>query len=332
MTELEYKRYVLSIEKDPLFLLMRASRQGRSKILRRRPWSETRFRFQELAYDPPERSLEKGHSATEVPEQIRRLIQRIGQKDFERYFLYNEDELDKKVIADDLKLSEREVHQVADFLDRFELEEGAGAGALLPSPSSAVETIASLAWESDRRLTIFMSVHYARGRYVIDYDRLEELKRSDPDVAAHWGKFKSLIHRIELVNRKQTALTGAIRFLAEAQAPYFLKEDPSCLKPLLQRDAAAHLKIAPSSVCRVIDGRALRTPWGEEQPLKFFFPSQRQVALFLVRAILREKPALKDKGLWDVLKNKHRMNVSLRSVNMYRHEALKSNKSGDHDS
>jgi hypothetical protein len=317
MPELEYRRWVSSIEADPLFAMLRRPGRGRA-VVRRQPWG--RFRFAELLSDPAD-PRPSGSPAWEAPSpEVQNAIRRAGQDNFERYFLYNPDNVGLPEAAEKSGLTPDEARRIQEFLDRLDLAHGGGP-AETPAPAASASRVASIGLENGEPLVFLLTPHYARGRYVIDYDELKRLKDLGALPLDQWGKVQDMVRRMELANRKQTALAGLLQLITREQKKYFLKGQALWLRALSQREAAQRLQTSPSAVCRALQGRSVRTPWGEEQALKFFFPSQKELALYYVQDILSRHPKLTDRALLQRLKHDRGLSVSVRCVNLYRHVA-----------
>ena len=65
----------------------------------------------------------------------------------------------------------------------------------------------------------------------------------------------------------------------------------------------------------------LDLPWGEEKPLKDFFPNKKKIIKILVKKITNNKKEhYTDEKIKNKLKNEFAVNISRRSVNVYRKE------------
>jgi len=93
------------------------------------------------------------------------------------------------------------------------------------------------------------------------------------------------------------------------------------LLPLSQKELAKKIGVAPSSVSRAIKGKSIDTPWGEELPLKHFFPRPRRFRRELLRELLEtDKEFSSDEAIRVKLWERFGVAISRRSVANLRKE------------
>jgi RNA polymerase sigma-54 factor len=93
------------------------------------------------------------------------------------------------------------------------------------------------------------------------------------------------------------------------------------LVPYTQKELSRAIEVDQSLVSRALCGRSVLTPDGQEKPLKFFFPSKKNIRMDIIREIIRsEKRPLTDNAIKALLKEKYDIDVSRRTVNACRKE------------
>jgi len=161
----------------------------------------------------------------------------------------------------------------------------------------------------------------ARGRYSIDYERFEQLNKTGAFTEAEVKGAKQLFKKLELINNRKETLTQILQNIIEKQATYLESADSRSLLPFSQRDLAAKIGIAPSSVSRAIRDKSIDTPWGEEVPVKNFFPTPKRFRIELLRQLLETDNELaSDEAIRATLQEKFGVAISRRSVANLRKE------------
>ena len=88
-----------------------------------------------------------------------------------------------------------------------------------------------------------------------------------------------------------------------------------------QTELAKKIGLNPSSVSRAIGGKSIDTPWGEEVPLKHFFPRPKRFKKELLRRLLETEMGLaSDETIRVKLQQKFGVAISRRSVASLRQE------------
>jgi RNA polymerase sigma-54 factor len=106
-----------------------------------------------------------------------------------------------------------------------------------------------------------------------------------------------------------------LQSIIDKQALYLDSSDLKALLPFSQQEMAKKTGLAPSSVSRAIRGKSIGTPWGEEVPLKHFFPRPRMFKKELLKQLLEaEEGLLSDEAIRAKLLEKSGVAISRRSV------------------
>src|SRR5262249_41313563 len=119
--------------------------------------------------------------------------------------------------------------------------------------------------------------YWARGLYNIDYDNLENWKRSETLSSKEQKRLAALIRKIEILNLRQDTLFRILDALTKVQVEYLRTGDETLLKPISLRGLARNLKLAESTISRAFSKRSVQMPWARECPLSALAPGQRHV-------------------------------------------------------
>jgi len=326
MTEPQIAGLIRGVESDPLFTQLLYTREPHWKVLRFRPHPRTRLSpsFYEMREDtlavgaPPEaaRVLEERRDVLEI-------IRRMGQANFERHFLRVEAEADREEIARLLGLTMDEVQKVRDFLLAYSVQaEFFDASTRNVVPGERVVRLASLGMdERGEAVFEFRSPLLARGRYDIDYDRLQTLLRTSRLSLQSRRHLKAFIRRLELINWRQNTLYRILDFVCHTQRHFLAQRDALQKIPITQRQLAKRLAVAPSTINRAIQGRSLVLPWGEEALLEEMFCSRKALCVDLLGSLEAEDDKFEhrtDTELQEKLRERLGLPVPRRTVNSYR--------------
>jgi hypothetical protein len=310
-SEPEYRDAVRALEEDPLFL--RLSRGPGSVFSRAaRPG---RFCWAVLEPGCAASGIAAFAEFPEADEPFLELMRSIGRDRFARCFL-GETGCEDEAAARALSISVEDVRRIRAYVDRF--------FACAPPPAPARPSgrtsfhVARIDREGERLEVRYLSAHYARGRYRIDYDALCALRRAGALSREEHGRLRGIVQAVEALNGKLTALDAVLSAVVREQKEYLLSGDRGRLLPLAQKEAAAAAGLSPSSFCRALSGRSVLTPWGGAAALADFFPSRRERVGRLVAQVLEAGPAT-DETVRKRLRERG-VKVSRRLVNLRRRE------------
>jgi len=321
MPEEEFGRLAAEVESSPLF--KRLWRKEGIVRYQRYPGTDISPRFLQL-----DEGIAAGSDALDVEsllsgkESIVHHIQKIGLENFKRYFLYPEPEVTVEEIAQECGLEISDVDEINSLINEFAvMSEFYNPSALSEERGVHYRKVVSVERRPEGFVLGYLSPHYARGRYSIDYQRFEELKESGALDGEDAKQIRNLLKRLELINRRKDTMTRILQSIVEKQTLYFASRDDMALLPFSQKELAERIGVVPSSVSRAISGRSLDTPWGEEKPLKDFFPRPRSFKKELVRRILATGESFAcDEEIRARLERDHGVSISRRSVASLRQE------------
>ena len=325
MPEREFAHEVEKLEKDPLFQKLYFGDQRIPGAVRRQRWPGGRLSGS--FYEIDERTSAGAGERVGVEEFASErgpglaAIRRMGQKDFERYFLHGEDALTLEEIGRRTGLSPEEVRSIHELVvelgARAEFEGKVKAPTAAPDRQAAC--LARISLSAGAPTFEFYAPYWARGLYQVRYDLLERWKSGglSPDERKH---LPALLKRLETVNLRQSTLFRLLEMVARLQADYLAHEREEDLRPISLRQLAKRLDLAPSTVSRAFARRSVRLPSERELPLIGFVPGRRRVLRRLLGQWLAESGAVTDAALAARLKSERGIAVSRRTVNAVRHE------------
>lgn len=318
MPEEEFQKLIAEIERSPLF--QRLYQQERVIRRQRFPRTDIASSFYQLK---PE--LVASSSPLDIESLLfdkKHLVEQIkglGQYKFKRYFLFPESGISEEEIARECDLAVSEVQKINRLIDEFSILNEFYHPSALNSGEVYYIRIASVERSREGFIIGYFSPFLARGRYSIDYERFEQLKGGLTE--AEIKQARQLLRKVELVNTRKDTLTQILQAVVERQALYLESGEPKALLPFSQKELARKVGLAPSSVSRAIRGKSIDTPWGEEIPLKHFFPRPKGFKKELLRQLLKtEEGLLTDEAIRAKLERKFGVAISRRSVANLRKE------------
>lgn len=320
MADDDFHRLITDIEKSPLFRRL----YQKEKLIRyqRFPRTDISSSF----YQVKEESIaDKGSLDIESlllnKEYIVHQIQNLGLEKFKRYFLFPESGMTPEELAKECDLAVSEVHKINSLINDFSLLSEFYHPSALSSGRIHYSKIASVERGEEGFIIGYFSASSARGRYLIDYERFEELKAGGALAEAEVKEAKQLFKRLELINSRKDTVSQILQNIIDQQALYLKSGDLRSLLPFRQKELAKKIGLAPSSVSRAIKGKSIDTPWGAETPLKHFFPRPRRFRQERLRQLLETEPGLaSDEAIRVKLREKFGVAISRRSVASLRKE------------
>lgn len=152
------------------------------------------------------------------------------------------------------------------------------------------------------------------------------------DCGIEKSEIDRFLYKLRRISSRNELTYQVLKGIIEHQGEYLRTGNPPDLVPLTQLDLAnaigsGNRKIDNSWISRLIRGLRVLTPSGEENALKFFFPSQKQVNKLFIKGLLdrerrdilsgRIKEPYSDEQIKEMLP---KSSLSLRSVVQCRNE------------
>jgi len=323
MPEKQFAREIADIENDPLFKKLHFGAPDRPGIVRRQPWPHGRLagNFYEI-----NEQLVAGGERVRVEElldegsSIMPKIRKMGREAFERYFLYGDEALPLAEIAKKTGLEVSEIEKISELLLKIGAEAEFALPNAAPAPGVRQVCLARLSLEGGEPEFEFFSPYWARGRYQIRYDQLDDWKRQASLAGAELKKIPQLLRRLETVNLRQNTVFRIMESLTKLQTRYLESKSEILKRPISLRMLAHRLDLAPSTVSRALAGRSVLLPWGREVPLIEFLPGRRRVMRDILAGWLKQNPKETDARFAERLNDECGIRVSRRTVNAVRNE------------
>jgi DNA-directed RNA polymerase specialized sigma54-like protein len=325
----QYTELIEELEANPLFIkLKQADKKDRAIRTRRLKQTDLSSRFFELKEDL---ARDIGAGAPEVEkilqdkEKLLALIRKIGEEDFKKYFIFNEQELPVEEIASRFTISPAQVEEMLSLVNSVDLYSEFFVPSNLPESHISYNKVAVITRGSRGFGILFASAHWARGLYEIDYEKIEKMNKEGRFSRAERKELKKLLEKAEFLNIRKSILHGIITRTLKKQDHYLRSKGKAEMSPFLQADLAKDMEVHPSIISRSISGRSIETPWGEEKPLKEFFLSGRlkeksSLLKKIENIIKEEKKPLSDKNIAEILRDSFAVKIAPRTVSKYRNE------------
>lgn len=360
LPEDEFCRLIRQLETQSLFKRLNTPIDPQEKIISRQRFPHTDFasRFYQIKEKiTPDNKTPDLTPLLEKKQEIIPLVRKIGLDNFKQYFLYTEDNLSTATIARFCDITSNEVKTIRELMDEFCILDLTHPTRVSPAAASVSPGVKIAAIEKEvgadpKQVSFkigYFSPHYARGRYVINYKRLFNLKDRDRFPKDEFKKIARLIRNIELINSRHTILYQIIKSVMEIQTSYFRTGQEKDLKPLTQQMLARRLKVHRSTINRAINHKYLETPWGEEKYLKSFLMNQKGFVKKILtqivndsavpsepaRGVLLRAPEVKPKRavsfgteltdgtIKNILEQRYHIKLARRTICAYRHELNK---------
>ncbi len=242
------------------------------------------------------------------------LIQRLGLEKFKRYFLFPESGMTGEEIARGCGLEADDVEKINSLIDELSVVSEFHRPVDAPSGGIHYVKVASIEKEAAGLMIGYLSAHLARGRYAVDYQGFERLRAAGALTETEAREARQLFKKLELINSRKDTMTRILRGIVDRQALYLESGDVKSLLPYTQKELAAKIDVAASSVSRAIRGRSVIAPWGAEVPLEDFFPRPKRFKQELLRQVLEAGGHSSDEAVRTELRERFGVAISRRSV------------------
>ncbi len=319
--EIEFSKFIKNVENDPLFKKLKIKKLISYQRLVKASLSSNFLQLkEEISVNNSKVDLElllKGK------EKIIRIIRELGITKFKQYFLYGDINLPLQEISRKTGLVISRIKKINDLINEISIHSEFHHPSLIGSGEKKhYFKIASIEKTEENSFIIgYFVPNYVRGKYLISYEKIKEAKKSNFFSREEIEKIDKLLKDLNLINIRKKTIHQIIQSAIEVQSDYLCSEDIENLISFTQRNLSAKLKINPGLLCRLIANKSIVMPWGEEKPLKDFFANKKKIRKILVKKIINnEKEHYTDEEIKNKLKNKFAINISRRSVNVYRRE------------
>ena len=332
----EYSELIREIESDPIFMRLRYGANGAERAIRYKRFKCAGLsgRFLELNEGIVAHTGDAGAEVEKLladKENILRVIRKIGEERFKRYFISAEDELSLDEIAADCGVSAGEAAEILKLVNSIDLyNEFSSPQAALPENTPSYNKVAVLARHGGEIFINFTSVHLARGLYEVNNETIDRMVDGGRFSPREKKRLRELLGKIEFVNIRKSVMYNIIAKIIEKQRAYLESGGRPEPVAFLQKELAQSMGVHPSIISRAVSGRSVETPWGGEKPLKEFFlsaqPEQKREIVSRIREILNDekrglmKKPLSDSAIAATLRREYGLAVAQRTVAKYRSE------------
>ena len=247
-----------------------------------------------------------------------KLIQRVGQEKFETWFLKSD--ASEVEVAEKCDLTLDEIRKLRDFVDKVYIQSEFEQTGSEPSaqPEQVLSAVAGISIENGKPVLSFFHREIWKGQYAVNQQKLAKYLHAVP--ADDADKAKTIISKLEFLERRKTTLFSLLEILLKEQKTYFISGEPSKRKPLTQRELSRDIGVDPSVLNRLVSNKSVQLPWGLEAPLSALIPSAKQVNLELLYKIIEAKPDFTDEQLRKEMESRHSVKLSRRSIAQYHKE------------
>jgi hypothetical protein len=323
--EEDFLRQAAELEADPLFpRLFEPGSDGRAPLRRRRfPGASYAFQFA-CADEALAAAAGPGATAGEwlaARPAMLALARRCGAAAFETWFLSGLP-FSAAAAARECGFSAGEAEALRSFVDAFILAHERVAPAALPG--LYLRCAARVAAEGGRLSLQYTHPAYLRGGYVVDGEALARLLKSGALSAAEAARARALAAGAQRIGWRKAGFHRVLTAITERQKAFFTGGAP--LLPLTQRELASAVDLDPGTVSRLISGKTVMTPSGEEIRLKDLFKRKNNYIIEKIKELPGGGAGLSDKEVAETLRKVHGIKISRRSVNLYRSRICRTEK------
>ncbi len=248
---------------------------------------------------------------------VARLIKRIGREKFETCFLGDGGATDAER-ARVCGISQVEAQSLREFMNRLYVRSEFQGTEAQGEPAKVYSSVAGISLEAGRPVLNFFNREVWKGRYHRDEVRYSEWKATLTPREA--SRIEQFLRQVDLLAFRQTTLYGVLELLIEKQADYLASGDPARRRPFTQREVAARLKVAPSTLNHLIGNKSVETPWRFEIPLKTLLPSRKAMLRDKLYDLAIHRPEVGDDMLRQELRRLYGAKISRPSIIQYRKE------------
>ena len=318
MDESDFQRHIAEVEISPLF--KRLCYEEKIITFHRFPKTDISPSFYQLKDNivADEGSLDI-KSLVHDNEMVVSLVQKLGIERFKQYFLFNQTDFSEQDIALECQLDLTQVRAINHLLDEFSTRSEFYHPSAFGNETTRYKRIASIERNKEGFIIGYYSPSYAKGKYQIDHERLAVLISKGIISEKDALEAKQLVKKLELINSRKDTVTNILLGIMEKQNLYFQSGDIKSLLTFSQKELAANIGVVPSSVSRAIYAKSIDLPWGEEKPLKEFFPRPSMFKKLILKQILdQEEEPRSDEQIRKQLEKDYGISVSRRSVARFR--------------
>ena len=210
MAEQDFQRLIVEVEHSPLFDRLR----NQHHLIRYKPFLRSdlaRDFFQPQEGGAPSPGSVDIASLLEDKKGLVGVIQGLGMEKFKKYFLCPETGLDPQDIARDCGLTPDQVDRMNRLIDEFCVSSEFYFPSAIADRAVHYSRVAELSGNASGGEVRYFSPAYARGRYLVDYERFERLCASGQLSRQEAREVRLLFRKLEFINRSRFICSGYFR-------------------------------------------------------------------------------------------------------------------------
>ncbi len=227
----------------------------------------------------------------------------------------------RREIAERCGLPEEKTRKIFDFLLRFSVQAEFFHPSSLPlAPEARPLCLGRVEGDMSAGFVLsFFSPHLARGRYRIDYDTWEHLSSQKMLSAEERRRAAVLLRQVEMLNMRSDNFHRVLQEVLEVERAYLGSGKGERKRTLSLRETSRRLGVSSSTVCRLVAGRSVVLPWGEEVLLSRLFPQKKEVLREILEGHAESLSKAGDGDVQRFLWDQYQLRVPRRTVNYWRH-------------
>lgn len=245
---------------------------------------------------------------------LAQLLQRVGQKRFEEYFLrdggYKDDERARLC-----RISKEDAGRLRELVNTLYVQAEFDSSSVVTAPPKTYSAVAGVLVEGGGPGLAFFNRQIWKGRYQVDEEKSRRMLEALPAVEAR--RLARFLRDLGLLERRKSTLYRVLEVLIDAQAAFFLSGDPGKRRAMTQRELADKLDVTPSVLNRLISNKSVQLPWGLEVPMKTLLPSRKALIRDHLHDLVRESPDATVEALRRKIDRLYGVDLSRQSIQQY---------------
>jgi RNA polymerase sigma-54 factor len=248
---------------------------------------------------------------------LAKLLQRVGEKRFEEYFLRDEGYTDDER-ARLCRISKEEAGRLRELVNSLYIQAEFDGSSSTSAPAKTYSAVAGITAEGGKPALGFFNRQIWKGRYQVDEDKSRKMLDALPPGEAR--RLEGFLRELGLLDRRKSTLFRVLEALIEAQAAFLASGEPGRRRALTQRELADKLDVTPSVLNRLISNKSVQLPWGLEAPMKTLLPSRKSLIRDHLHDLVLKHPQATDEELSRKIDRLYGAALSSRSIAQYRSE------------
>jgi len=253
---------------------------------------------------------------------IRKLILKIGEKNFLRFFLTPERAFTAEEISRATGLPEHSIKEIITFMDTFFSHSVFAYETPVFPASQRMSVIAGIEQYNGELHIVDFTLDMSKGEYRIDEDRMIQIKSFLSSVEQK--HMYTVFSQLKQINTRRSTIYSLLQILLKKQKDFIVSGKRRDLQILTQSFLSKQVNVHPSVLNRAIKYRTIRLPDGRVVPLrKFFIRHTEKLRVRIQEIIEKYNNRISDAEISRILKQEYGIFIARRTVNYYRHQYSK---------